>query len=670
MVRRFDENIRNSLIIESISELIWEYDLLTGETSIVESLKSYLGYEEFEFNSSIDFLFTLIHTEDINYLEKAFHEVSEGTKDYLNIKYRIRTKNNRYILVNSKGKVLKDKQGKGVYIAGVHLDIKEYKQCAEIEQKYKILFDNVNEILLIADINENGTSGKFIDANNMAIQTLGYSREEFLDMNSKDIHIPNKDLEGYEILCKNIIEYIKDEKQCFYTFETTLIKKDKTTLPVEIKVNVFKINEKMIKFCVIRDINERLKVEEELREVTDINKKIIDLSPLGVYLVSNGIITYANKPGLSLFGAMSNEEIVGKPRLDFVDSNFQQNAINRETKIIKGDKVEAVIEMELLKIDGSKIIGEVYSGALSSKDELLAVTYIKDITENKKIIEENKKLLQQTIEYDKLKTEFFSNISHELRTPLNIILGGIQLLDSIHKESKGDYNNFIQAFEKYTVMIRQNAYRLLKLINNILDLTKIDTGFSEIALDNHNIVEVVEDVTLSVSQYVKSRGIELIFDTDIEEKIIACNDEKIERIMLNLLSNAIKYTKAGGTIKVDIKDLDTEVMISVQDTGIGMPNDKLEVIFERFRQVDELLTRRAEGSGIGLSLVKSLVEAHGGTISVSSTQGVGSEFVILLPSRMVESTKESNKHADIIHNEDQMQREVERINIEFSDIYK
>jgi signal transduction histidine kinase len=219
-------------------------------------------------------------------------------------------------------------------------------------------------------------------------------------------------------------------------------------------------------------------------------------------------------------------------------------------------------------------------------------------------------------------------------------------------------------------MIRQNAYRLLKLINNILDLTKIDTGFSEIALDNHNIVEVVEDVTLSVSQYVKSRGIELIFDTDIEEKIVACNDEKIERIMLNLLSNAIKYTKAGGTIKVDIKDLDTEVMISVQDTGIGMPNDKLEVIFERFRQVDELLTRRAEGSGIGLSLVKSLVEAHGGTISVSSTQGVGSEFVILLPSRMVEITEISNKHADIIHNEDQMQREVERINIEFSDIYK
>lgn len=181
---------------------------------------------------------------------------------------------------------------------------------------------------------------------------------------------------------------------------------------------------------------------------------------------------------------------------------------------------------------------------------------------------------------------------------------------------------------------------------------------------------VVEDITLSVADYIKNKGTELIFDTDIEEKIIACNDEKIERIMLNLLSNAIKYTKSGGTIKVDIKNLDTKVMISVQDTGIGIPNDKLDVIFERFRQADELLTRRAEGSGIGLSLVKSLVVAHGGTISVNSTQGVGSEFVILLPSFTVENTQISDKSLDIIHNYDQLEKDVENINIEFSDIYK
>ena len=218
--------------------------------------------------------------------------------------------------------------------------------------------------------------------------------------------------------------------------------------------------------------------------------------------------------------------------------------------------------------------------------------------------------------------------------------------------------------------MKQNSYRLLKLINNIIDITKFDSGFCEINFNNHNIVEVVEDITLSIADFIKSKEIELIFDTDFEEKIIACDDEKIERIMLNLLSNAIKYTKPGGNIKVQIKDMDTNVGISVKDTGIGIPKDKLNVIFERFRQVDELLTRRAEGSGIGLSLVKSLVESQGGTINASSTYGFGSEFVIVLPCRTLKNIETVPTLIETMRKEDQLEKKVERISIEFSDIYK
>lgn len=290
--------------------------------------------------------------------------------------------------------------------------------------------------------------------------------------------------------------------------------------------------------------------------------------------------------------------------------------------------------------------------------------------QNKKlnlIIEENKKLLEQTIEYDKLKTEFFSNISHEIRTPLNIILSAIQLLGSLYENPSSRDDSFNVAFKKYINIVRQNGYRLLRLINNIIDLTKIDSGFSQINLRNNNIVSVVEDITLSVADYVKSKGIELLFDTDVEEKIIACDDEKIERIMLNLLSNSIKYTKAGGNIKVDVRDLGTSVVISVKDTGVGIPENKLDVIFQRFRQVDELLTRKAEGSGIGLSLVKSFVEAHGGTISVNSIEGSGSEFIIILPNRTIECSAElSQKALDSLDYDNK----IEKITIEFSDIYK
>ena len=668
---KIDKCIKDSLIADSISERSWEYDLLTGETNIVESLINFLGYNKFEIRANIDFLFTLIHPDDIEDLSNDFNEVIKGTKDYFKAEYRIRLKNNGYKWIKSNGKALKDEQGRNVYIAGIHIDIRPYKQAEENKQKSQTLFNNVTDIVLLAEINEDVTPGKFIEVNNVATKILGYSKEEFLDMTFDDIYINEEYPKFYRRFCKKVINQMKKDNEHYtYTFETTLLKKDKTILIVEINANVFKISEKLVNLCVIRDISERLKVEENLRELSETNKKIIDLSPLGVYIIDNGIITYANAPGLKLFGAKSEEEVIGRPRLDFVAKPYQEKAISREVIVQKGYKIKPVLEMELLKVDGTKIIGEVYSAPLDIKNSFLGLTYIKDITEQKRMIEENKKFLQQTIEYDRLKTEFFGNMSHEFRTPLNIILSIIQLLNSIHNDSIDNYDKFIVAFEKYIGIMRQNAYRLLKLLNNIIDLTKIDTGFSEINLDNHNIVAVVEDITLSVADYMKSKGIELIFDTDIEEKIIACDDDKIERIMLNLLSNAIKYTKASGTIKVYIKDLGTNVMISVQDTGIGMPNDKLDVIFERFRQVDELLTRRAEGSGIGLSLVKSLVEAHGGTISVSSTQMVGSEFVILLPTRTVKNTKISYKPLDITNNDDQLQKKVERISIEFSDIYK
>jgi two-component system CheB/CheR fusion protein len=174
---------------------------------------------------------------------------------------------------------------------------------------------------------------------------------------------------------------------------------------------------------------------------------------------------------------------------------------------------------------------------------------------------------------------------------------------------------------------------------------------------------VIENITLSVSEYIKSKGIELIFDTDVEERIIACDLDSFERIMLNLLSNAIKFTKEGGIINVDIVDRETTILISVKDTGIGIRKDKLEIIFDRFRQVDQSLTRNNEGSGIGLSLVKSLVEMNGGKISVQSEYGYGSKFIIEMPVRMAQED-------NAIEYEENIQKDnVEKIHIEFADIY-
>ena len=212
--------------------------------------------------------------------------------------------------------------------------------------------------------------------------------------------------------------------------------------------------------------------------------------------------------------------------------------------------------------------------------------------------------------------------------------------------------------------MKQNASRLLRLINNLIDITKIDSNYFNIDLQNCNIVSVVEDITLSVAQYVENKDIQIIFDTDSEEKIIACDPDKIERIILNLISNSIKFTEVGGCIIVDIHDKQDKVIISVKDTGIGIPKEKLKVIFNRFAQVDKSTTRNHEGSGIGLSLVKSLVEMHEGIIEVKSKYGRGTEFIIELPVKLLNEEGIVKKNKNIKHDK------VERIHIEFSDIYE
>ncbi|MGV8981022.1 ATP-binding protein [Clostridium sp.] len=226
--------------------------------------------------------------------------------------------------------------------------------------------------------------------------------------------------------------------------------------------------------------------------------------------------------------------------------------------------------------------------------------------------------------------EFLVNISHDLKTPLNVISATAQLVNMYCKRGELDKNK--NSFIKYIDSINQNCHKLSKMINNIVDLSKIESGFFKLNVSNNNIVEVVEDIVMSVTNFTDSKGLNIIFDTDIEEKTIACDPEKIERVVLNLISNAIKSTEVGDEIFIQVKDKNEFVEISVKDNGIGIEAEHLNIIFDRFKQVGNSLSRNAEGTGIGLNLVKSIVELHGGSIYVESEIGKGSKFTVILPS--------------------------------------
>lgn len=291
------------------------------------------------------------------------------------------------------------------------------------------------------------------------------------------------------------------------------------------------------------------------------------------------------------------------------------------------------------------------------------ITILKDISSEVKVkqlkadVEENARLLNESQEYNKHIIEFFSNISHELKTPLNIIFSSVHML-GLYNDNKDD--SIIDKRKDYLQIVKQNSYRLIRLINNILDISKYDSGFMTLNLKNRDIVCMVEDITLSVVPYAESMDIEIIFDTEIEEKIIAFDGDKIERIILNLLSNALKFTNQGGKIFVNIVDEGEMIGISIKDTGIGIPEDKIPFIFDRFVQVDKTFNRNREGTGIGLSLVKSFVKIHGGEVGLKSKLGEGSEFFISFPYKLVkeESIEEEIKNSII-----------NRVNMELSDIY-
>lgn len=332
------------------------------------------------------------------------------------------------------------------------------------------------------------------------------------------------------------------------------------------------------------------------------------------------------------------ESFKGKRILDDIEGQITRNIIRYRHK--NGQYVYLEWSSEYFSIEENYIIAA------------------RDITNRLEIENKNKKL-EQVVKLEIAKNEFFSNISHEFRTPINILLGTTQVLN------KNIENNNIKLenLKKYSNYIRQNAYRLLRLVNNLIDINKMDMGAYNLRCSNQNIVNIIEDITLSVADYTKNNNINLVFDTDKEEIITYCDPDKIERIMLNILSNAIKYTPENGLIHVTINSNPEEISVLIKDSGVGIPSEKLNTVFDRFEQVDVSLNRKCEGSGIGLSIVKNLVHMHGGKIDVNSELGKGSEFIFTIPIKLREENNKEN------YDIDRKSKHVERCNIEFSDIY-
>ncbi|MCC3868636.1 PAS domain-containing sensor histidine kinase [Terrisporobacter mayombei] len=379
-------------------------------------------------------------------------------------------------------------------------------------------------------------------------------------------------------------------------------------------------------------------VEEKNRMFDVLTEKIGDLI---MVTDKDERIKYVNNEVYKLLGC-AEDEIIGFKVRDILIDNDNSNYNYNEKIIFK--------EFHLICKDQKIIDVETLVTPINDQGWIFAsrnITYRKELELLK---DENEKMKV----HQQLKTDFFANLSHELKTPLNIFYSIIQLLD-LNLDKKE--NDFKLSYKKHSHGLKINFYRMLRMITNLIDLTKLDSNFKEVKFNNYDIVRLCEDVTFSVLTYAQQKNIEIIFDTEEEEHIIRCDGEYMERIMLNLLSNAIKYTPNGGEIFVNLIFNEDYVHIKIKDNGIGIPKEKLESIFEKFVRVDKSLRGENEGSGIGLSIVKSLVDLLQGNIYIESTENIGSEFTIEIPNIKLE---EGLTDYDV---------DKERITLELSDVY-
>ncbi|MCJ7690359.1 MAG: PAS domain S-box protein [Clostridiaceae bacterium] len=416
------------------------------------------------------------------------------------------------------------------------------------------------------------------------------------------------------------------------------------------------------------DINSRKLMEQELSKSKERLSNVLEYSQDASYRrdVENNNYDYMSPVIEKLTGYTPEEMVVMTEDtvLKKIHPDDLHNVVKRIREVSPKNCVPAEIEYRFLCKNGE--YRWFVDRFTSVKGALLEPSFrygvFQDIT-SQKIDKEDLKKAKEIAEKASInKSEFIANMSHELRTPINVTLAGVQLFELY---LKNDSHIDKEKSSKHLKSMKRNCMRLLRLVNNLIDTTKIDAGFYEPDFMNQDIVGLIKRIAMSVSDYASQRDITLSYYTDVEEKLIICDMDMIERIMLNIISNAIKFTM--NSVDINIYNREDTIFISIKDNGTGIEEKNQNIIFERYKQVAKLYTRENEGSGIGLALTKSLVEMHGGKIKVKSEYGKGSEFIIELP------VKRHTSGECILYNvneTDNKEKFIEKMNVEFSDIYK
>ncbi|MBU2493458.1 MAG: PAS domain S-box protein [Bacteroidetes bacterium] len=484
------------------------------------------------------------------------------------------------------------------------------KALKHSETRYSELFDSISDSIIISEL-----GGKIIEANSSAFENLAYTKNELMNFTMWDIIS-----DDFKANKEFILTEIKKNK--FYLYESEHRTKDGKEIPVEISSRIIDYENKMAILSIARDITDRKKAEAQFKLLST----AIEQSPASVMITdTDGKITYVNPRFIEITG-YSEEEVIGKT-----------------PRILKSGKTSQEKYEMLWKtiLEGNTWYGEFYNKKKNDEYfwELASVSPIKndkgsitnfiavkeDITERKRTEVELRNAKEKAEEMSRLKSIFLNNMSHELRTPMIGIIGFAEIL-------------FDEIREKDLKEIAGNIYsggkRLTRTLNSILDLSKVESNELELKIENIELNKLTKEITDQFNEIAVNKKISLLV-TEEDKHIIASVDERLySDIVKNLVDNSVKYTNKGGVIVELYYDYVKEkkyACLKVTDSGIGIPKESQQLIFEPFRQVSEGNNRSFEGCGLGLTITKKFVEVMHGRIGLSSKADTGTTFIVQFP---------------------------------------
>lgn len=490
----------------------------------------------------------------------------------------------------------------------------------ESENMYKNLMDVLNEGVIIHD--------------NKNIKYINDKGLEILDINigKKEIFIED---------IKNIVSK-KFREKFLSNIQLVISRKEEKVINkielingriVELVTTNIKLNDEDLLISIVIDITELENTIMNIEQSEKTYKLLLQTLPEGIVIVNPTTKKhiYRNEASIRMLKTIGLEKLNESIKTYLKEENYGNF---RRFTIDKLNNVDISLAIVKREEEGS----------------LIVVFRMLDCEFKSTQLE---KELNRIKEKNKFKTEFLSNVAYDIKKPINKIFETNNNLI----ENKGKYNS--ENINNHTRLVKQNCYRLIRLLSNVEYVSRIDNGTCTLELRKCDIVKLVENIVKISKTYTDKKGIDISFKSEVNKKILSLDIDKVEKIILNILSNAIKFTDTGGRIDINLYMQNEQVCISIKDTGIGIPKDKTEVIFENFEQLDTTLSRGCEGTGMGLSVVKKLANLNNIKINVESELNKGSEFIITLPNNIVsKNIKLQDKFA-----------QDEKIDIEFSDIY-